>query len=134
MNPTNDPNRIWTVKVTQADDPEANSTNTYLLPALEQIAIDSAPGSLYRFALYMEAGDSFTFTSEVALSTFKFECQALTEGELVKCSRCDNQETILGEISSDTLEGEGWYLGADGTDSNLCPEHNDENASEEGED
>lgn len=46
------------------------------------------------------------------------------EGDPVECSVCGAVEYVGGEISEETLEGDGWYLGTNDAH-NLCPEHND---------
>jgi len=65
--------RIWQFKVTQADDPEGNSEDYYLLRDLERIAGEQL-GDIYKFAQSMQPGDSFTYTSEQALCTFRVKC------------------------------------------------------------
>lgn len=40
-------------------------------------------------------------------------------GRVITCSACDNSETILGEISEQTLADDGWVMRSE-TD-NLCP-------------
>lgn len=65
--------RIWEFKVTQADDPEGNSEDYYMLYELERLA-SKQPGDVYRFAQSMRPGDIFTYTSEQALCTFRVKC------------------------------------------------------------
>lgn len=50
------------------------------------------------------------------------------KGERVKCDTCDAEEFISGEITSKTLEDDGWYLGPT---ISLCPDHNEETEDEQ---
>lgn len=54
------------------------------------------------------------------------EAEAEERGWVVRCAVCDAEETVLGEISEETLEGDGWYLGFNVS---LCPEHYDEDGN-----
>lgn len=42
--------------------------------------------------------------------------------EEVRCDQCDAREFIGGEITEQTLEDDGWYLGMREA---LCPEHSE---------
>jgi hypothetical protein len=51
------------------------------------------------------------------------------EGRVVRCDICDAVETVGDtEVTEETLEGEGWYLGPAST---LCPDHSEEGEEDE---
>jgi hypothetical protein len=50
------------------------------------------------------------------------------EGREIHCDVCDAVETVSDhEVTEETLEGEGWYLGPAST---LCPDHNEDDERE----
>jgi hypothetical protein len=68
--------RLWMVKTTQADDPEADS--------VESLRLDDVlgrEGALWRLAEMMADGDSLTFTAAQALTTFRINCEDFREND-----------------------------------------------------